>query len=121
MIQSQDNGWTHELDHDMESVFWLLLYWAIVTQPEGHPGGDIDAPSWTGLLGNFNDRHTLIGRLSSENPLDPPERLTHLGYKPLVPLICSRAAILVVDRHWLLKSDSDGRKHPRYLCEAFQH
>jgi hypothetical protein len=120
MNQSQVDGWRHELDHDVESVFWLLLYWAMVTQPEGHPGGFIDAHWWTGLLGNFNDRDTLIGRLSSENPRDPPESLTHLGYKPLVPLIRSLAAILVLDRHWLPKSDSDCRTHPGYLCEAFQ-
>jgi hypothetical protein len=28
--QSQDDRWRHELDHDVESVFWLLLYWAMV-------------------------------------------------------------------------------------------
>ncbi|KAH9975172.1 hypothetical protein BJV74DRAFT_732987, partial [Russula compacta] len=51
--QSQDNGWRHELDHDVESVFWLLLYWAMVTQPKGHPGGYIDSHTWTGLFGDF--------------------------------------------------------------------
>ena len=26
--KSQPKGWRHELEHDAESVFWLLLYWA---------------------------------------------------------------------------------------------
>ncbi|KAG9019787.1 hypothetical protein FRB90_007930 [Tulasnella sp. 427] len=26
--------WRHELDHDVESVFWLMLYWAICAQPK---------------------------------------------------------------------------------------
>jgi hypothetical protein len=43
--QSQDNGWRHELNHNVESVFWHLLYWAMVTQPEGHPGGYFNAHS----------------------------------------------------------------------------
>ena len=42
--QSQDDEWRHEIDHDVESVFWLL-YWAMVAQPaEGRPGGYIQAP-----------------------------------------------------------------------------
>ena len=26
--------WRHELDHDTESVFWLLFYWLVSAQPE---------------------------------------------------------------------------------------
>ena len=114
--QSQDDGWRHELDHDVESVFWLLLYWAMVMQPaEGPPGGYIDLASWTSLLGNFWHRQSLVSWLSSG---DPPTNLTHSVYEPLCPLIGDLAAILVVDRHWL--EESDVRKRPEYICEAFQ-
>jgi hypothetical protein len=114
--QSQDDGWRHELDHDVESVLWLLLYWAMVMQPaEGPPGGYINAHSWTGLLGNFNNRGGLLALLSSRAPL---LNLTHSVYEPLCPLISDLAAILVVDRHWL--PESNVRKSPKYICEAFQ-
>lgn len=115
--QSQDDGWRHELDHDVESVFWLLLYWAMVAQPEGGKGdeGYIPADDWASLLGNFKQRNHLVWRLSSG---DMPDNLTHSDYKPLRPLISSLATILVVDRHWL--PESDVRKRPGYMCEAFQ-
>jgi hypothetical protein len=115
--QPQDDGWRHELDHDVESVFWLLLYWAMVVQPEGSQKELISLPIWAGLLGNFADRDWLVYGLSAG---DPPKNLTHSVYKPLWPLISKLAAILVVDRHWLLKLPKYSRKHEEYICEAFQ-
>jgi hypothetical protein len=115
MNQSQDNGWRHELDHDVESVFWLLLYWAMVAQPVGRPKEYINASSWASLLEDYDGRDWFLKRLSSG---DMPKGLTHSDYEPLWPLIRSLAPILVVDRHWLPKSDV--RKHPGYICEAFQ-
>jgi hypothetical protein len=112
--QSQDDKWRHELDHDVESVFWLLLYWAMVAQPEGHTGGYIHSSSWSSLLGDSRDRGHFVFSLSSG---DPPRNLTHSVYEPLWPLIRSLAAFLVVDRHWLSESS---RKRPDYICEAFQ-
>ena len=109
------NEWRHELDHDVESVFWLFLYWAIVAQPKGSPGESIDAPTWTSLLGNFEARDLLIFGLASGKL---PDNLTHSVYKPLSSLISSLAAILVIDRRWLPKSNV--RKRPEYICEAFQ-
>jgi len=115
--QSQDDGWRHELDHDVESVFWLLLYWAMVAQPKGGEDekGYIPAGDWASLLGDFKQRNHLVWWLSSG---DMPDNLTHSDYQPLWPLINSLAAILVVDRHWL--PESDVRKRPGYICEAFQ-
>ena len=113
--RSQDDRWRHELDHDVESVFWLLLYWAMVAQPEGRPEGYIDLPSWAGLVGNFDARGRLVWNLTSG---DPPHSLTHSVYEPLWPLIRSLAAFLMVDRHWL--PESGVRKRPDYMCEAFQ-
>ena len=110
----QDDGWRHELDHDVESVFWLLLYWAMIAQPEGRPGGHISSAIWTSLLETFEARHFLVDRLRSDNP----PNLTHSVYKPLWDLISSLAAVLVVDRHWI--PESNVRKRPEYMCEAFQ-
>ena len=113
--QPQDDSWRHELDHDVESVFWLLLYWAMVAQPEGRPGEYIDSSSWSSMLGNFVDRARLVRNFASD---DPPPSLTHSVYEPLWPLISSLAALLVVDKHWL--PESGARKRPDYMCEAFQ-
>src|SRR6202034_4813126 len=41
----------HELDHDTESVFWLLLYWVLGAQPEGKEDEPVDLYIWTGLTG----------------------------------------------------------------------
>jgi hypothetical protein len=116
--QSQDYVWRHELDHDVESVFWLLLYWTMVVQPtEGPPEGYIEPIFWSILSQSENPqlREGFVLSLCSGRPL---VNLTHSVYEPLLPLISNLAAILVVDRHWL--PESDVRKTPEYICEAFQ-
>ena len=109
-------GWRHELDHDAESVFWLLLYWAMVVQPEKCPKETIHSPSWASLLGNSEDRQAFVNGLAAL-----PYNLTHSFYEPLRPLIKALTGILVIDRHWLLVSyPSDPRSDPYYVNEAFQ-
>ena len=46
----QSQGWAHELEHDAESVFWLLVYWAVVAQPKDRPREYIDAVVWGQLI-----------------------------------------------------------------------
>ena len=113
--QSQDDRWRHELDHDVESVFWLLLYWAMVMQPEGRPREYIDSGSWAWMLKDSHHRANLVSNLSSG---PPPQNLLHSVYEPVWPLISNLAALLVVDRHWV--PEPDVRKRPDYMCEAFQ-
>ena len=112
LIENTSHGeFRHELNHDAESVFWLLLYWAMVVQPEGSfPKERIHAGSWSNLNGDHESRQHLIGGLHSH--------ITHSFYKPLQPLIRGLAAILVNDSHWLPASDP--RKDPFYITEAFQ-
>jgi hypothetical protein len=112
LIENTSHGdFRHELNHDAESVFWLLLYWAMVVQPEGSfPKARIDAGSWGNLNGDYESRQDFIrGGLS---------HITHPFYEPLRPLIKNLAAILVNDSHWLPASDP--RKDPFYITEAFQ-
>jgi hypothetical protein len=106
--------WRHELEHDAESVFWLLLYWAMVVQPENIPKEKIDVGSWADLNGDHTSRHRLIVSI----PLVMSANLLHPFYDPLRPLIKDLAAILVIDGHWLPASDL--RKDPYYITEAFQ-
>ena len=58
--KSQDDKWRHELEHDAESVFWLLLYWSIVVQPEECAEERIDAGSWKDLNNNYTSRSRLM-------------------------------------------------------------
>jgi hypothetical protein len=115
---SQHHSWRHELNHDAESVFWLLLHWAMVVQPERTSKEKIDSGTWGLLNGNHESRQTLLlkqtllrGEISSTN-------VTHPFYEPLRPLIKDLAAILLNDSHWLPASDP--RRDRFYTTEAFQ-
>jgi len=107
-------GWRHELEHDAESVFWLLIYWAMVVQPEKCRKEKIDAGSWCDLNRNHEFRERLLDSLSR----GMSSNLIHSFYKLLQPLIKDLAAILVNDSCWLPVSDS--RKDTFYITEAFQ-
>jgi len=111
----QPKQWRHELEHDTESVFWLLLYWAMVVQPEGGSKEDIDSTSWGNLIGKFQKRHALVRNLSDGIV---PDNLTHSFYEPLLPLIEDLAAILLIDSYYI--DASDPRSDPYYVTEAFQ-
>jgi hypothetical protein len=114
--ESQSKQWRHELEHDAESVFWLLLYWAMVVQPQNLSFPQpIDLSSWARLLGHSGDRHAFVRTLSDGAM---PDNLTHSFYKPLHPLIKDLAAILVIDGHHLKAPDL--RKDKFYVTEAFQ-
>jgi hypothetical protein len=107
-------GWRHELEHDAESVLWLLLYLAMVAQPKNCPEEKINVASWDDLNGDHESRQGLIISLTSSMR----RNLTHSFYNPLRPLIKDLAAILLVDSHWL--PSSDPRKDRFYIPEAFQ-
>jgi hypothetical protein len=112
--------WRHELEHDAESVFWLLLYWAMVVKPKRlsdqdiWPNEDIKSAAWTEITGDAEERNALVSSLAHGFL----SHVTHSFFKPLRPLIENLAAFLVVDRHWLEQSDK--RNQPEYLNEAFQ-
>jgi hypothetical protein len=102
--------WRHELDHDTESVFWVLLYWLVGAQPENEDEEPIAVNIWAGLTGSVTARIGLLqGRLTGA---------IHSFYEPLLPLLKKLARIFNVDRHWL--QPSDPRKDPGYVGEAFQ-
>ncbi|KAF8341499.1 uncharacterized protein EI90DRAFT_2965881 [Cantharellus anzutake] len=111
--------WRHELDHDAESVWWLLLYWTVTAQPKGEPDEFIAHSTWSILTGDRRGR--LIRDLAS-TPGEPDEgtgtEIHTLYYKPLLPLLGRLAEILVIDRYWL--EDSETRNAPQYVSEAFQ-
>lgn len=115
---SPDNGshpWRHELDHDAESVFWLIYYWALCVQPEGYPKQDIPDDLWGGVTGSVGSRIRILGAIAGRFY---PDHGTHSLYAPLWPLIEQLAAILLVDGYWL--DNSEPRRNLGYITEAFQ-
>jgi hypothetical protein len=67
LIENTSHGeFRHELNHDAESVFWLLLYWAMVVQPEGSFSKErIDA----GSLERF-ERRPRVQTILNQGTLD---------------------------------------------------
>jgi hypothetical protein len=102
----------HELDHDTESVFWLLLYWVLGAQPEGKDDEPVNAGIWSYLVGTVQNRVDLLRGSFNDT--------THSAYKDLHPLLTDLAAILDADRHLLPLPPSDPRNDPGYINEAFQ-
>ena len=98
------DGWRHKLKHDAESIFWLILYWAMVVQPKKCPWENIDMASWSNLNGNYKKREALIREIR-HLPESDSEGLTHLFYNPLLPLIKDLTAIILIDSHWFPESD----------------
>ncbi|KAI9507527.1 hypothetical protein F5148DRAFT_1376484 [Russula earlei] len=115
-VEGSRDEFRHELNHDAESIFWLLLYWAMVVQPKNGGKEMIGMVPWSQLIGDHDSRNDLIHRISLQQPL--PANLIHSLYNPLEPLIRDLAAILVIDSHWL--DAPDPRKDLYYITEAFQ-
>ncbi len=115
---NHNKQWRHGLEHDAESVFWLLLYWAMVVQPNSPakkiPNEAIDSAAWAEITGDAEKRNALVSSLAQGFL----SHVTHSFFNPLQPLIENLAAFLVVDRHWLEQSDK--RNQVEYLNEVFQ-
>jgi len=111
---SVDRQWRHELDHDAESVFWLL-YWVVGAQPAEREKEGIIPGIWANLTGPVRLRTGLLRSLIEEESL---EEVTHSAFRPLLPLLSNLATFLVVDRHWLDKTEV--RSNEQYIPEAFQ-
>ncbi|KAG8922096.1 hypothetical protein FRC01_014493, partial [Tulasnella sp. 417] len=111
--------WRHELDHDIESVFWLMLYWAMTAQPKGGAAEPIATSKWDLLIGGIEDRQLLLEGLLHTRTLSGA---FHPTFQPLNNLFKQLAGILCsIDRHWLHESEErDPRDDPEYFAEAFQ-
>ena len=117
-MHSDSRQWRHELDHDAESVFWLLLFWVVVAMPAECPTETINPVTWFSLLGAASYRDMLISSMGGACAWGIHKDTTHSVYQPALPLLAALASILLVDRFWL--EESDTRNDPEYVCEAFQ-
>jgi hypothetical protein len=117
----------HELQYDAESVFWLLLWWAIQACPLGHSlkVNKIDDRHWDALTKKQDANEDPRERFVKESLND----VLHPFYKPLEALLKDMAQQLRGDHEkgevQLKKLDPNhkedpSRKQPDYLHEAFQ-
>jgi hypothetical protein len=66
IVRSQSQQWSQELEHDVESVFWLLIYWAMLVQPQPLskrdilPDENINSAAWSDLTGDALGRDALV-------------------------------------------------------------
>lgn len=103
--------WTHEVEHDSESVFWVFLYWVMGVQPADCPTEPSPSHTWSAFASSWSERNGLIMQPNYEG-------VVHSFLQPLRPLIVNLSRILWCDRYWLPTNDT--RHHPGYIGEAFQ-
>ncbi|KAG8908570.1 hypothetical protein FRC01_007333 [Tulasnella sp. 417] len=109
--------WRHDLDHDVESVFWLMLDWAMTAQPKGGAVEYIDDVVWLYFTGSVVGRHSLLSIGLLHGLLT--DGTCHSTFRPIKGLFQKLAGVLSsMDRHWLPASEE--RNDPEYFAEAFQ-
>ena len=101
------SSWRHELRHDAESAFWLLVWWAVNAAPADGCASKIPSALWSRLIDNIEDARPL--KISS-NYLDP-------AYAPLSELLVQLGRELKHDLHWTTDTPYT---HPEFLHEVFQ-
>lgn len=110
-------GWRHQLYHDAESLFWLLVYWAVQALPD-----DCDADKITqvpdGLWGNFirQDGHDTRDTLFKYGKL--ATGLIHPGFSRLGPLLLELWKHVDSDRYWAPRDAP--HSDPEFLVEAME-
>lgn len=105
----------HELDHDSESVFWVMAYWCMTAQPKDAELDPINIVAWLYLNGDVWDRQSLFRLLS--NSIE--SRACHSKLGLLDKLLAKFACVfLTVDRHWI--DTDDQRSSNEFFAEAFQ-
>jgi hypothetical protein len=99
--------WRHELRHDAESAFWLLLWWVVNAAPADGCTSEIPIGLWGPLVDTTDDKRSL--KVTS-NDLDP-------AYAPLSVLLQQLGQALEHDLYWATETPYT---HPDFLHEVFQ-
>ena len=101
------SSWRHELRHDAESAFWVLVWWAVNAQPDNGAKTCIPAALWAALNETSSEQRSCN---FSDDALDPV-------YSPLLDLLNQLGKCVMYDFHWATK---EPYTHPEFLHEAFQ-
>lgn len=105
----KDHGklWRHELRHDAESAFWMLVWWAVHASPKDGVVTEIPCAVWARL------DHTLFDPRKPDFPIDALDP----SYSPLNDLLNKLGDALTDDLHWATEKP---HTHPEFLHEVFQ-
>lgn len=83
----------HDLRHDAESIFWLLVRWTVNAAPEGRQATVIDPTAWALFTSQRLDQDFRAVMISSESVADP-------AYTPLGTLIRNIWETLEPELYW---------------------
>ena len=102
------SSWRHELRHDAESVFWLLVWWVVnAAAPTDGSTSKVPIGIWASLVDTKTDIRPW--KIASDC-LDP-------AYAPLSELLHQLGRALKFDLHWATDTPYT---HPEFLHEVFQ-
>ncbi|KAJ2922441.1 hypothetical protein H1R20_g14655, partial [Candolleomyces eurysporus] len=145
--KDRTHPWRHQLHHDAESIFWVVVYWAILAKPAKSDMAMTPAqqnktttqlpappgPAWTPVFppSERSDEEFIppsIWSALTENWESRDELLStfrrralHPSYQSLHPLIRELASYLTTDPYWFGKyNPDDPRTDPEYIHECFQ-
>ena len=108
--------WYHELRHDVESAFWMLLHWAVIFQPAG--GKQLPIPkTFFDSLTDEDWRGSLVFGVQYRS-----DHWVHPDIKGVQSLIKKMAEHLEGELQWLDPNDQhyEQMKKASYLREVFQ-
>jgi hypothetical protein len=100
------SSWRHELRHDAESAFWLLVWWVVNATPDGCTS-EMQIELWVPLIGTAADTRSL----------DIPTSCLDPAYTPLSELLHQLGRALKYDLHWATDTPYT---YPEFLHEVFQ-
>ncbi|KJA13567.1 hypothetical protein HYPSUDRAFT_209406 [Hypholoma sublateritium FD-334 SS-4] len=100
----------HDLRHDAESIFWLLVRWTINAAPEGRQVTGIDPTAWALLTSQRFDQDFRAAIISSESVIDP-------SYAPLSALIRNLWETLEPELYWATNTPYTD---PEFVHESLQ-
>jgi len=101
------SSWRHELRHDAESAFWLLVWWVVNASPQNGTMTKIPNGVWGPLVDTRVDVRTCKLPATALDPV----------YSPLGVLLNQLGDAVLHDFHWATdKPYTD----PEFLHEAFQ-
>jgi hypothetical protein len=106
-VGTDRNKFRHDLYHDAESAYWLLLRWAMLAYPVGTTPIEIPSALWMVLTASDIDIRPYCMPAASLNP----------GYTGLEKLLEQVGGIFETDMYWATKAPY---KFPDFAHEVFQ-
>ena len=111
--------WTQTLHHDGESVFWLLVWWAIHLRPRSASSSKISNIIF-GFLTNIDPVMKHDARMVFMETLTEGISWMDPEYQELEPLFLRMARHLMGDLYWAKYGGTGEMKEPEFLHEALQ-